>query len=288
MFKKDIKTLEILVKKRLNWDFLWSYNTFLKWNWSIFRDLRQYIIWDSIKNIDWKSSARYNNIQIKNFEEERDLKVLFLLDLSYSMNFWSMEKSKLDLLFEVFFILAHSVINWRDKFWILVYNSSRFEYIDFKYWEENLVLLNKILDKFLNKSKDNLLENKKAFFYLEKLNINNSLIFILSDKMKIETSIFKYISSINELVYINIFDYFENYLIDDNISIDFSFNKSFFSFFSYNKKKREDYIKLRQEKIEKFKLSLNKLWIDYIYIDTKTNLFKSLIKFFNKKTLLLN
>lgn len=283
--KKDIKTLELIVKKRLNWDFLGAYNTAFKWTWLIFRDLRQYIVGDSIKKIDWRASARLNELQVKNFEEERDLKVFFLLDVSSSMDVASEEKSKKDLLFELFFTLAHSVIRWRDKFWALIYDNKNSKFVDFSAWEENIIKIVSIIDEFFQgNNKLDWNETINAFKQLEKLKINNSLIFVLSDKMQMDKSIFKLMWVLNEIVYINIFDYFENNLSNDNFVLDLSFKNKFISYFSFDKNKKQEYKKLRTEKINDFKLSLRKIGIDYINLDTKTDIFRTLLIYFNKKS----
>lgn len=284
MKNTKVKLLELNVKKRLSSDFLWAFKTAFKGSGMIFHDLREYVVGDSIKNIDWKTTAKYNDVYVKNYEEERNLKILFALDISKGIEFWSEEKIKLDLLLEIFFILAFSASKDLDTLWVLLYNGDTYDYIDFKSWEENIFRAVNKINTLLktNKAKDNL--NTNLFKKLESLKIKNSLIFVLSDKTDFDSSAFKVFWQVNEIVFISIYDYFENNLSDKKFSLNLKWAKWFLSIFFGNDEKRKKYITLRKQKIENFKNKLRESYIDYIYMDTKTDVFRELLKFFKSRT----
>lgn len=283
MKNTKLKLLELNVKKRLSSDFLWAFKTAFKGSWLIFHDLREYVVWDSVKNIDWKTSAKHNDIYVKNYEEERNLKILFALDISKWIEFWSEEKTKLDLLIEIFFVLAFSASRDLDTLWVLIYNGDVYEYIAFKAWEENIFrAINRIYDLLkTNKVWEDL--NTNLLKKIEWLKIKNSLIFVLSDKTDFEKSIFKVLWKVNEIVYISIYDYFENNLSSDKLNLNLKWTKWFLNIFLGDDKKRQKYITLRHEKIKDFKNKLRESSIDYIYMDTKSDSFRELLKFFKTR-----
>lgn len=277
------KLLELTIKKKLNSDFLWAYKSAFKGTWLLFSDLREYVVWDSVKSIDWKTSAKHNDVYVKNYEEERDLKILFMLDLSPSIFFWSENKTKLDLLLEIFYILCFSAVANQDKIWFLVYNWNNMEFIDFKSWEENIFLSINKIEKLLKTWTANNNSNIDALKKLEHMKLKDSLIFILSDKLKIDNKLFKHIWTLNELIYINIFDYFENNLSDLSFSLNLWEKSNFLNLFLKDRKKLEKYKIIRKQKIEDFSLELRNNFIDHIVLDTRSDIFREFSIFFNKR-----
>ena len=126
---KKIKLLDFKLSKNLWSNLFWIYKTTFHWKWMEYAEHRQYIFWDSTKDIDWKISARTWDIYVKKYEEERDLSVLFLLDVSQTMNFWSWEKTKKDLQQEVFYSLAFSALQNNDSISALIYDENVLDFI---------------------------------------------------------------------------------------------------------------------------------------------------------------
>ena len=266
------KNLDIKVKKKLNWDFLGFFNSAFKWLWVEFESLREYIPWDSIKAIDWKTTAKIWEVFVKNYEEEKDIKVLFIIENTESLDFWAEKKTKKDILEEVFFILAHSsILSWYS-IWVIINN----EFFEFKKSEENIIRVFKILEKPTTSVSLKDIE----WEFIQKLNIKNTLIFFLNDDINPNIPLLKYLNIRNELCYINVFDYFENNLSSNNFEINISWNR-FFNLFLWNSNKIEDYKLLRIEKLKKLKKSLKNLDIEYLSVDDKDDIFLAFYKFFN-------
>lgn len=280
---KKIKLLDFNLTKSL-WDsFFWLYKSNFKWTWINFVEHKEYNFWDPLKNIDWKASSKTDKIYTKIFEEERELKVLFLIDINKNINFQIFEKSKKDILEEVFFLLANtSNISW-DSIWALLYDWEENVFLPFKKWFWNVFKVISILEEgkiFKNIDED---RTKKVITYLNKIALNNTLIFVISDD--ISSNIEKEIKLLwlkNEIIYLNIFDHFENNL--SNIWVDLTLNSknNFLDISLKNTKKIESYRKTRFDKINRFWHLLIKTWIKYKYLDTKSDIYKELFLFFKK------
>ncbi len=293
---KRYKDLEIKIKKKLSWDFLGSFKSAFKWLWVEFDSLREYIPWDSIKSIDWKTTAKLWDVHVKNYEEEKDLKILFLIENSPSLNFGSEKQTKRQTLEEIFFLLAQSAISTGHSIWIQV--TQPFEnippskgglggaFIDFKRWEENIIktldVLNKKNNLSIPPSKGGLggaFVSKWGLGGNKNLKIKDSLIFLLTDNLGRENTDLKYLNINNEIITINIWDYFENNLSEESFEVDF-FRKIWNIFFWKNNKITQ-YKRLRKNKIEKLKRSLKKQHIEFLHLDNRDNIFLKFYKFFN-------
>lgn len=275
----DVKKLNLKIKRLVDSLFVWNYKTAFKWKWLEFSDFRQYDFSDDAKYIDFLASQREWKLLIKRFEEERELNVFFVLDLSESMNFWQ-EKSKLQTLSEVFYILWLSATINNDKIWALIFDENWFTFVKSWKWKNSLLKILSLIEKKEIK-KVEWFDVNKLFSFLNSLPIKNSLMFFLSDKVdEIDDKYLKIQSIKNDFIYINIFDYFENNLSNDNDILKLWFWKKVLFLNLRNKKKVSEYISLRAQKIKNFKTKLSKYKIDYLLIDDKTNIFAKLLKFF--------
>jgi len=267
------KNLEINVRKKLNWDFLGSFNSAFKWLWIEFDSLREYVPWDNIKSIDWKTTAKMWEVFVKNYEEQKDLKVLFIINKTESLNFWSETKTKKEILEEVFFVLAKlSLLNW-FSIWSFVNN----EFVDFKKDESNIIKTLKCLEKY----SVSLPLREIEWGLIKKNNLRDNLIFFIWDSIEPDLNMLKYLNIKNEIIYINIFDYFENNLSEDNFEFNLFWNK-ILNLFLWKSIKIEEFKTLRKSKLENLKRILKKQRIEYISFDNRDDIFLKFYKFFSK------
>ena len=112
---KKIRRIEIKTKGLTNQVFSGEYHSAFKGRGMAFSEVRDYQIGDDVRNIDWNVTARFNTPFVKVFEEERELTVMLLIDLSGSIDFGSGDKTKRDLILEVAAVLAFSAISNNDK-----------------------------------------------------------------------------------------------------------------------------------------------------------------------------
>lgn len=280
--KNRINLIDFKLKKSV-WNLIfWLYKSKFHWSWINFLEHKEYTFWEPIKNIDWKSSSKTDKIYTKIFEEEKQLDVLFLVDINPSILFSSEKYWKKDLLMEAFYSLAFSAYKNSDNFWVILYDWKKIEKLDYKKDFSNISKTISIIENVKNSWEIEKDRTKNVFEILVKQKINKNLIFVLSDDiLGQEDKNLKILWLRNEVIFINIFDFFENNL--EKIPSDFSF----FSWkkslnISLNSDKIEKYNFLRKEKIKKFEeiLKKNKIW--YIYLDTKKDVFKEIMLYFSK------
>ncbi len=278
----DIKKLNLKINRLVDSLFVGNYKTAFKWRWLEFSDYRLYDENDDAKYIDFLASAREGKLLIKRFEEERELTVFFLLDLSETMNFWE-DKRKIETLIETFYILAFSANKNNDKIWSIIFNDNWYELIKPGKWIKNIHKILEIIEKNNIKKIPDFWVNKLITIF-NNLPIKNSLVFLLTDKIwEIEDKNLKISSLKNDFVYINIFDFIENNLLEDGWI--FRFKDKFKTFFINlrDKQKISKYRELRKNKIKDFAKKLNNLKISYLFLDNKTNIFSKLLVFFKTR-----
>ena len=122
IFKK-VKKIEIKTRGLSNHIFSGQYHSAFKGRGMIFSEVREYEYGDDIRNIDWNVTARFNKPFVKIFEEEREMTVMLLIDVSGSNDFGSREQSKRDLTAELAAVLAFSAIQNNDKVGVIFFSS---------------------------------------------------------------------------------------------------------------------------------------------------------------------
>lgn len=121
---KKIRRIEIKTKGLTNQLFSGEYHSAFKGRGMAFSEVREYQIGDDVRNIDWNVTARFNNPYVKVFEEERELTVMLLIDVSGSVDFGSEDKTKRDLILEIAAVLAFSAISNNDKVGALLFTDT--------------------------------------------------------------------------------------------------------------------------------------------------------------------
>lgn len=108
--QKKIKLIEIRTRHLTKDLFSGAYQSSFKGRGMTFSEVRDYHIGDEVRTIDWNVTARFNAPFVKVFEEERELTVVLVIDVSASMNFGTTEKTKKDLAIEVAAVLLFSAV----------------------------------------------------------------------------------------------------------------------------------------------------------------------------------
>jgi len=112
---KQIRKIEIRSGKLVNEIFAGQYSSVFKGRGMEFSEVREYIPGDDIRSIDWNVTARYGKPFVKRFVEEREMTVIFLVDVSASQNFGTKDKFKSELAAELASVLAFSAIKNNDR-----------------------------------------------------------------------------------------------------------------------------------------------------------------------------
>lgn len=178
---KKVKELEIRSRKLTTNLFTGEYHTAFKGRGMVFKEVREYSAGDDVRFIDWNVSARMGAPFSKLFEEERELTMMLLVDISASSLFGTVQQRKKDLITEVCAVLAFSAVTNNDKVGVIFFSDKIEFYIPPKKGKEHVLYIVRELLTVQPKSKGTNLNEAVRFF-------NNavkqkSIAFILSDFM---------------------------------------------------------------------------------------------------------
>src|SRR5690606_34853792 len=118
---KQVRQIEIRTRGLVNQVFSGEYHSVFKGRGMEFSEVREYQFGDDIRNIDWNVTARFGHPYIKVFEEERELTVMLMVDLSGSLVFGSVTKTKQRVAAELSAILAFSALKNNDKVGLILF-----------------------------------------------------------------------------------------------------------------------------------------------------------------------
>jgi uncharacterized protein (DUF58 family) len=119
---KKVRKIEIRTKGLVNQIFSGEYHSVFKGRGMAFSEVREYQFGDDIRAIDWNVSARFNHPFVKVFEEERELTVMLLVDVSGSGEFGTVTQLKKDIAAEICAVLAFSAIQNNDKVGVIFFS----------------------------------------------------------------------------------------------------------------------------------------------------------------------
>jgi uncharacterized protein (DUF58 family) len=176
---KKVRELDIKSKRLTRHLFTGEYHSAFKGRGMSFREVREYAAGDDIRFIDWNVSARFNHPFSKLFEEERELTVLLLVDVSASSLFGTVHASKKDLITELCAVLAFSAVNNGDKVGVIFFSDRVEGYIPPKKGRDHVLFIVRRLLTIEPKSKGtNLSEAIRFFNHTAR---QKAIVFLLSD-----------------------------------------------------------------------------------------------------------
>ncbi len=178
---KKVRKIEIKTKRLSDHIFSGEYHTSFKGRGMTFSEVRQYNFGDDIRNIDWNVTARYNEPFVKVFEEERELTMMLLVDISASSNFGSTAQFKNEIITEIAATLAFAATNNNDKIGLILFTSQVELYIPPKKGKSHVLRIIRELIEFQPKqTATNLAE---ALRFLSATQKKRAIVFVISDFM---------------------------------------------------------------------------------------------------------
>ena len=280
---KKVRKIEIKTKGLSNHIFAGEYQTAFKGKGMAFSEVREYQPGDDIRSIDWNVTARYNAPFVKVFEEEREMTVMLLIDVSASGNFGTQEQFKRELATEISAILAFSAIKNNDKVGVIFFTDKVEKFIPPKKGKSHILrIIREVLSFQPIGKKTNIAEALEFFNSVIK---KRSICFILSDFMSKDFDRpLKIASKKHDLVALRIHDKREDTL--PNVGLvpmqDAETEKVIFVD-TTNKKVRDNFAKNRLQATEKLRKLLPASGVDLIDITTGTDYVKPLINFFKTR-----
>lgn len=178
---KKIRRIEIRTTRLVNDLFGGEYESVFKGQGIEFSDVREYVPGDDIRTIDWNVTARSQHPFVKKFVEERELTVLFVVDMSGSQYFGSGEKLKSEVAAEITALLAFSAVKNKDKTGLLIVTDEVEKYIPVKKGRMHVLRVVREILYYQPKRKKTRLA--AALEYLHRILTRTAVIFLISDFM---------------------------------------------------------------------------------------------------------
>ncbi len=176
---KKVRALEIKSRRLTNHLFTGEYHTAFRGQGMSFKEVREYQAGDDIRFIDWNVSARMSNTYSKIFEEERELSVFLLIDVSASSLFGTFKQTKKDLIIELAAVLGFSAITNNDKVGLIFFSDKVEKYIPAKKGKNHILYM--MREMLMHKPHSAQTDIAKAIGYLNNVTKHKSIVFILSD-----------------------------------------------------------------------------------------------------------
>tara|TARA_Y100000741_G_C18215397_1_gene543520 strand:+ start:89 stop:967 length:879 start_codon:yes stop_codon:yes gene_type:complete len=282
---KKVRQIEIRTKNIVNDFFGGDYHSNFKGRGMTFSEVREYVPGDDIRAIDWNVTAKTGKPHIKIFEEERELSVLILIDVSSSGMFGSRKNLKIDVAVEIAAMLSFSAIKNNDKVGLALFSDSIEKYIPPKKGKKHVL---RLITDIINHDFDS--NNKKtsiknAIDFANKISKRKSVIFLISDF--IDNDFFdelKFLNFKHDLVGLQIYDVFERDFPNIgliNIYDSETGKKTWID--TSSKKNRENFIKNSNSKLDLFSRKCKNIGFDLLQISTDDDYVKFLMQFFRRR-----
>ncbi|WBX68749.1 DUF58 domain-containing protein [Tenacibaculum dicentrarchi] len=178
---KKVRKIEIKTRRLSNHIFGGEYHSTFKGRGMTFSEVRQYQYGDDIRAIDWNVTARYNEAHIKVFEEERELTMMLLVDVSGSESFGTSDQFKKDTVTEIAATLAFSATKNNDNVGLILFSDKMELYIPPKKGKSHVLRIIRELIEFKPKSKQTNIN--EALKFLSSITKKKAIVFVLSDFM---------------------------------------------------------------------------------------------------------
>ena len=282
---KKVRQIEIRTKNVVNDFFGGDYHSNFKGRGMTFSEVREYVPGDDVRSIDWNVTARTGKPHIKIFEEERELSVLILIDVSSSGVFGSKKDLKIDLGVEIAAMLSFSAIKNNDKVGLALFSDKIEKYIPPKKGKKHVLrlLTDSVNHDFENSNKRTSI--KTAIDFANKISKRKSVIFLISDFIDDNFwNELKFLNFKHDVVGLQIYDTYErNFPNVGLINIHDSETGENTWIDTTSKKNRDKFQKNSVDKLDKFSMKCKNIGFDLLQINTDDDYIKFLMQFFRSR-----
>jgi len=178
---KKVRKIEIKTRRLSDHIFSGEYHTSFKGRGMTFSEVRQYQYGDDIRAIDWNVTARYNEPYVKVFEEERELTMMLMVDISGSESFGTKNQLKSEIVTEIAATMAFSATQNNDKIGLILFSDQIELYIPPKKGKSHVLRIIRELIEFQPKSKKT--DLSQALKFLSGTQKKKAIVFMISDFM---------------------------------------------------------------------------------------------------------
>ena len=278
-----VRRIEIRTKGLVNDLFGGEYHSVFKGRGMMFSEVREYQPGDDIRLIDWNVSARVGTPFVKIFEEERELTVYMVVDVSGSGQYGTVEKMKMEIGTEIAAVLGFSAIKNNDKVGVLLFSNEVEKYIPPKKGKSHILRV--IRELLYYKPKFRGTSINSALDFLLKVAKHRSVVFLISDFVESNywTSL-KMVNKKHDIIGIRLYDPSEAELpdlglvkvMDPESEQEFWINTSRYS-------DRIDYKNTFNNRISELQSRCKKIKFDLISISTQEDYVEPLMDFFHRR-----
>ncbi len=280
---KKVRSIEIKTKGLSNHIFAGEYNTAFKGRGMTFSEVREYEIGDDLRTIDWNVTARYNSPFVKVFEEEREITLMLVVDVSSSSSFGTNKRFKRELVSEISAVLAFSAIKNNDKVGVIFFSDKIEKFISPSKGKKHILRIIKEILAFESTSKKTNI--KKALEYFNRVTKKRSICFLLSDFF--DSDFFepvKLSAKRHDLVAVNTLDFRELEIPNVGLlSLQDSEEDNEILVDSSDRKFRWNFKNKQLSRLKTLKKELSLCGADYIQLLTQEDIISPLINFFKNR-----
>ena len=279
---KRIRELEIKTKGLVDGMMAGSYKSKIRGRGIEFSEVREYVLGDDVRHIDWNVTARTNKLHVKEFVEERDLRVYVIFDYSASNEF-GFEKSKKSIGHEIAASIIFSAMKNNDSIGLGIFTDTLEQFIPARKGRKHSLTLLRTLLSHKTKSKQTDIET--SLLQLHHILGQHSIIFIISDYISSNfLRPLKFLKNRHDVILINLSDIRESQLPDIGYTMledmesgeQLLVNTSDVTF-------RESFTKNSLENSEKIKNDITKLKVEMVNVSEQIPFDVALRQFFNQR-----
>ena len=280
---KKVKQIEIRTRRRTESTLMGQYHSAFKGQGMTFSEVRPYQSGDEIRRMDWNKTARFREPFVKVMEEERELTMMILVDISASMNYGTRNELKKDFVAEIAASLGFSAAGNNDKVGLILFADKVYKVIPPKKGKKHiLAILSSILSAEYIAAVSKI---DVALEYLMNIFKKKALVFLLSDfEDEYSDKIVKIAAKKNQLLGLRIFDEKDEEIPDVGFAhfIDSETGKKIWVNTS-NARWRYEFAEKQKQKIKNIKENFENSSAHFLNINTSQDYSKILYQYFQRK-----
>jgi uncharacterized protein (DUF58 family) len=282
---KKVRKIEIKTRGLSSNIFAGQYHSAFKGRGMAFSEVREYQFGDDVRDIDWNVTARFHRPYVKVFEEERELTVMLLIDVSGSLDFGTQKQMKRDMVTEIAATLAFSAIQNNDKIGVIFFSDKIEKYIPPKKGRKHILYIIREMLDF--KPESTRTDIKQAIEFLSSVQKRRTTAFILSDfyvRSNFQQSL-QIANRKHDVVAIQVYDQRARELPDVGLMKVVDAETGYEQYVDTSSKKlRQAYQKYWLTRQAQLQETFNKSNVDNVSIATNDDFVKSLLLLFKQRS----
>jgi uncharacterized protein (DUF58 family) len=282
---KKVRKIEIKTRGLSSNIFAGQYHSAFKGRGMAFSEVREYQFGDDVRDIDWNVTARFHRPYVKVFEEERELTVMLLIDVSGSLDFGTQKQMKRDMVTEIAATIAFSAIQNNDKIGVVFFSDKIEKYIPPKKGRKHILYIIREMLDFQPESKKT--DVRQVLEFLSSVQKRRTTTFILSDfyVRKDFLQSLQIASRKHDMVAIQVYDQRARELPDVGLMRVVDAETGFEQYIDTSSKRlRESYRKYWMDRQTQLMETFNKSNVDNVSIATNEDFVKSLLMLFKQRS----